>query len=75
MGGVAECDGLLYVSEEEEGKHRISVFRAEDGSFVRHVGERGDGAAQFNTPRLLHINQHMLYVTEQANNRICVFQL
>lgn len=70
--GVAECDGLLYVSEP--ATNSLAVLRADDGTFIQYLGENAEEGGQFKTPRMLHINEHRLYVAEKEC-RISVFQL
>lgn len=72
---VAVWEGLVYVSCNGTNGHCICMFREEDGTFLESFGERGDGDGQFNNPREIHIWKGRLYVADEKNQRVSVFQL
>jgi DNA-binding beta-propeller fold protein YncE len=62
--------GHLYVADTYA--HDIKVF-SDDGTLLRVIGRRGEGAGEFNFPTHLAWAQDELYVTDTLNNRVQVF--
>jgi len=54
--------------------HRIQTFNAETGKYIRMIGNgKGDGKGQLFDPKGLCISNQRLYIVENENNRISVF--
>lgn len=71
IAGLALDDvGRLYASEA--ASHYIQVFDA--NGWVSDLGKLGAGPTQFNTPTGLAFSAGQLYVVDQQNGRIQVFQ-
>ncbi len=73
-GGVGGNDQtLLYVTDQNN--HRVQVFRAYDGSYLRQWGKPGSANGQFLGPAGISLDskQELVYVTEFSGNRIQVF--
>jgi DNA-binding beta-propeller fold protein YncE len=65
-------DGSIYVADGY-GNSRIAKFN-KDGNLIKHWGERGTQAGEFNTPHSIVIDaQSNLYVADRQNGRIQVF--
>jgi hypothetical protein len=66
---------LLVVSDT--GNHRLSVFDAKNGTFVRQIGQFGHlEKGLFDHPQGLSILENRwLYIVDQCNHRIQVFDL
>jgi len=62
--------GLIYVADTHA--HDIKVFN-NDGSFLKVIGQRGEGDGQFNFPTHLAFRGDRLYVTDTLNSRIQIF--
>jgi len=70
---VDKVTGRLFVADTMD--HRIHVFNT-TGSLVQSIGERGDGAGQFNFPTLLSLSpQGEMYVTDSMNFRVQIFDV
>ena len=78
--GIGFSDALVYVADKNN--HRIQVFNAFTGSFVRVIatGIKGAGPDQLNCPRrldIISVNEkeglNYLYVADYHNHRIQVF--
>ncbi|MFQ5849891.1 MAG: 6-bladed beta-propeller [Candidatus Binatia bacterium] len=63
----------LYVSDTK--LHKIRVYDANTGGFLKEIGERGKEEGQFNFPTNLFIRGDKLYVTDTGNFRIQVLDL
>lgn len=59
----------LYVADTHG--HDIKVFDAQ-GSYVGHLGERGDQSGEFNFPTFVAVQGDELYVSDTMNARIQV---
>jgi len=64
--------GEIYVADTYD--HDIKVF-AEDGRLLRTLGQRGEGAGEFNFPTHLAVAAGKLYVTDTLNSRVQVLPL
>ena len=64
------ASGWLYVADTYA--HQIKVFDAA-GALQRVIGQRGEGAGEFNFPTHLAFADGRLYVTDTLNNRVQVF--
>jgi DNA-binding beta-propeller fold protein YncE len=62
--------GWLYVADTYA--HDIKVFD-DAGTLLRVIGQRGEGAGEFNYPSHLAFVQDELYVTDTLNSRIQIF--
>jgi DNA-binding beta-propeller fold protein YncE len=62
--------GRLFVADAHA--HAIKVFD-DRGTLLQSIGERGEGAGQFNFPTYLSLAQGELYVTDSINARVQVF--
>ena len=61
---------MVYVAEY--GNHCISVFTI-DGAFIQHIGHRGSGEGEFNTPLGITVDTlGNLYVGDHGNNRVVI---
>lgn len=67
-------NGLLYVADW--GNDRIQVFTPE-GQFIRHFGTAGTGPGQLKGPLGITVDKftNLVYVTEEYNNRISIFDI
>ena len=75
VGSGPDGDHLVYVADMH--KHRIQVFKKEDGTFVRTIGttgQSGSGNDRFNDPCGVHVDGHMVYVADTGNRRIQVLK-
>ncbi|MFQ5852010.1 MAG: 6-bladed beta-propeller [Candidatus Binatia bacterium] len=63
----------LYVSDTR--LHKIRVYDANNGEFVKEIGERGKEDGQFNFPTNLFIRGDKLYVTDTGNFRVQLLDL
>jgi len=59
--------GRIYVADTHA--HDIKVF-ADDGKLLEVIGQRGEGAGEFNSPTHLAFAFDKLYVTDTLNSRI-----
>ena len=66
--GICAHNGEVYVVDGHT--HRISVFRASSGQFVRCIGERGSDPGQFQTPFAACVVRGMLLVTEATRVQV-----
>lgn len=67
---VTHAHGRLYVSDA--GGQRIMVFN-QDGSFVRAIGEPGDGPGRFLFPYGLAVYEDTLFVADLYTGKISMF--
>ena len=62
----------VYVTDEYH--HRVSVFSAENGEFVKAWGARGNGEGELDGPSGIAIDgEDNLYITDQNNHRVQKF--
>lgn len=66
--GLCAHRGEVYVCDGH--KHRISVFRASSGAFVRAIGEPGTGPGQMKSPFGVLVVRGMLVVTEATRVQV-----
>jgi len=66
------ASGQLYVADTYA--HTIQVF-AEDGRWLRSIGQRGEAPGQFNYPTHVVLHGRQLYVTDTMNSRIQIIPL
>jgi DNA-binding beta-propeller fold protein YncE len=68
---------LLYaidIGGVQSENHRIRVFDAKTGEFVKDIGKRGVGDGELNLPRDMAIGKDgRLYVVDSGNFRIAIF--
>ncbi len=64
--------GLLYVTQFRQ--HCVCAYRR-DGTLVRRFGEFGYQRGQLAQPFGIAYGANRLFVAENLNDRICVFQL
>ena len=68
---VRSSSGDLFVLDNNN--HRILVFRS--GQFLRQIGQIGQGEADLHQPSAMGIDkQDRLYVVDQENGRVQIFQ-
>jgi hypothetical protein len=66
--GLAVWNGLVFCVERD--RHRVSVVRSDDGSFVRFIG-----VTRLNTPLCAKVsNNGCLYVIEDMAGRVALFE-
>jgi DNA-binding beta-propeller fold protein YncE len=63
----------LYVSDTK--LHKIRVYDASTGAFVKEIGERGTEEGKFNFPTNLFIRRGKLYVSDTGNFRVQILDL
>lgn len=69
--GIA-IDGAGRVAVVDTGVHRLSLFEM-DGTFIKHLGERGFGPGQFNFPLDVAVNKEGdLFVIDALSARVQV---
>ena len=74
LGGLAfDSEGNLVVADS--GNHRLQVLRYSDGTHVRTIGSKGEGAGQFYGPTGIAFDAagHIV-VVEQLNRRVQVLR-
>lgn len=71
--------GLCYDAENkqiwivETNAHRVGIYQ-EDGTLIKKIGERGDGAGQFNFPTSICIDHYgKVFIVDAMNFRVQVF--
>ena len=62
--------GYIYVLDEN--KNKVLVF-SEDGQYLRHFGQRGQGKDELGCPRGLCVSGDFVYITEWHNSCVSVF--
>ena len=62
--------GYIYVLDENRNK--VLVF-SEDGQYLRHFGQRGQGKNELSCPRGLCVSGDFVYITEWHNSCVSVF--
>lgn len=65
-------EGLLYVADT--GAHQVKVFDM-TGRLVRTIGQRGEGAGEFNFPTFVALARDRLVVSDTMNARVQVVPL
>lgn len=70
-----KADKRTWVIASGKSTHRLSVFDAADGRFIRHVGGKGKRAAQFIRPNGLAVHGDLLFVVERDHPRVQVLRL
>ncbi|HRP71483.1 MAG TPA: phytase [Luteimonas sp.] len=68
-------DGGILLLATAKSTHRLVVYDGDTGEFVRHVGERGAGAGQFDRPNGIAIVDDLVFVVERDNRRVQVLRL
>lgn len=63
----------LYVSDTR--LHKVRVYDANTGAFVKEIGDRGSEEGKFNYPTNLFIRGDKLYVGDTGNFRVQVLDL
>jgi len=63
----------LYVSDTK--LHKIRVYDANTGAFVKEIGDRGTEEGKFNFPTNLFIRGDKLYVGDTGNFRVQILDL
>ena len=66
---IDDRDSLVYVSD---AYHRVCVFNTE-GQFIGSFGTKGQGPGEYNSPDGIAVDNGVVYVCDQYNNRIQVF--
>ena len=62
--------GEIYVADSQA--HKVQVF-SDDGMWQRSIGQRGEGAGEFNGPTYVTLWHGTLYVTDTLNSRVQLF--
>lgn len=70
VGVVTDADGFIYVTDAMD--YSLKKFDAA-GNLLAKIGGRGQGPGEFSAPRLLDCSEHYLYVTEQYQPVVKVF--
>ena len=70
VGVVSDSEGNIYVTDAMD--YSLKKFGA-DGSLLAKTGQRGQGPGEFAAPRLLDSSEQFLFVTEQYQPVIKVF--
>jgi hypothetical protein len=70
VGVAADHDGNIYVTDAMD--YSLKKFD-EAGNLLEKTGRRGQGPGEFTAPRLLDISERFLFVTEQYQPVIKVF--
>lgn len=73
LGGLAYSGGQLYVADVRN--HRIQVFAAATGEFIRLFGGKGDRPGQFRRPASIAVVRDRLVVAELTSKRMQVLSL
>ena len=69
--GIAfDKEGCLYVSEY--GNHRVQKFNA-NFEYMLQFGEEGEDDGQLTHPMGIAVYKHKVYVADNANSRVAVF--
>ena len=66
-----DSQGNVYVVDYE--KDQVVVF-SEDGQYLRHFGQWGEGKGELGGPKGLCVSGDYAYVTEFLNHRVSVFR-
>ena len=68
-------DGLTWLIATGKSSHRLSVYDADDGTFLRTFGEEGKGPGQFDRPNGIAAWGDYVFVVERDNHRVQVLKL
>ena len=69
--GIALSNDGSQVYVTDEHNHRVSIFDADSGDFVRAFGARGSEPGEFNAPSGIAVDaDDNLYITDQNNHRV-----
>lgn len=68
-------DGQVLLLATAKATHRLVVYDGATGALVRHVGERGAGAGQFDRPNGIAVADDLAFVVERDNHRVQVLRL
>jgi hypothetical protein len=66
-----DVDDNIYISDGYGNSRFVKIKK--NGEWVKAIGTRGPGAAQFNTPHGIASDGHNVYVADRGNNRIQVY--
>ena len=68
--GVAlDNDGYLYIAKEDDCITKVTTT----GEYISRIGSKGSGPGQLITPTSVAISNNILYVTEEGNKRVSIF--
>lgn len=70
---AADRKGRLFVVDR--GNARVQVLDVRDGRLLGTFGSRGEGPGQFLMPRYIAVSGDRVYVSDQLNHRVNVFDL
>ena len=71
--GVAfDCKNNLYVVDGNN--HRIQKFDV-SGNYLFHFGDSGAGDGQLSSPRGIAVHNGRVYIADNGNKRVAVFQI
>lgn len=70
VGVAADSDGCIYVTDAMD--YTLKKFD-KDGNLLARTGRRGQGPGEFIAPRLLDCSERFLFVTEQYQPVIKIF--
>ena len=68
---LIDAQGNIYVLDGD--KPQVVVFK-EDGQYLRHFGQKGQGKGGLSGPTGLCVSGDYVYVTERWNFRVSVFR-
>lgn len=69
------ADGTTWLIATAKSSHRLAVFDADTGAYLRHIGEKGAELGQFKRPNGIAVLGNFLFVVERDNRRVQVFAL
>jgi len=70
VGITTDSEGMIYLTDTMD--YSLKAFSIE-GRLVRKTGRKGQGPGEFMAPRLLEFSKGLLYVTDQYQQGIQVF--
>ena len=74
-GVAVDSSGCVYVCDYQNNANcRIEKFDS-SGNFIRQIGSCGTGLGQLKNPRSVVVYGSLLYVADQGNHRIDIFDL
>lgn len=68
-------DGHTWLLATAKSSHRLVVFNADTGDYLRGVGEKGTALGQFKRPNGIAVLGDHLFVAERDNHRVQVLAL
>jgi 3-phytase len=68
-------DGQVLLLATAKSTHRLVVYDGTTGELVRHIGERGADAGQFDRPNGIAVVGDLAFVVERDNRRVQVMRL